>query len=128
MDITLAKTFLAIIEVGNFAKAAEQLYVTQSTISTRIKQLEGFLGQSLFVRTKSGTTLTPAGAQFKPFAEKMLQTWEQACQEVALPQNFEARLSVGGAVYFVGKVDGQMATLDQTGGPGLRHLGRCGGI
>ncbi|NVJ91889.1 MAG: LysR family transcriptional regulator [Methylocystaceae bacterium] len=95
MDITLAKTFLAIIEVGNFAKAAEQLYVTQSTISTRIKQLEGFLGQSLFVRTKSGTTLTPAGAQFKPFAEKMLQTWEQACQEVALPQNFEARLSVG---------------------------------
>jgi DNA-binding transcriptional LysR family regulator len=95
MDITLAKTFLAITELGNFAKAADQLYVTQSTISTRIKQLEDLLGQSLFIRSKAGATLTPAGAQFKPFAEKMLLTWEQACQEVALPTSFEARLSVG---------------------------------
>ncbi len=95
MDITLAKTFLAIIELGNFAKAADQLYVTQSTISTRIKQLEDLLGQTLFIRTKSGTTLTPAGAQFRPFAEKIVQTWEQARQEVALPTAFEARLSVG---------------------------------
>lgn len=95
MDITLAKTFLAITEVGNFAKASEQLFVTQSTISTRIKQLEDLLGQTLFHRSKSGAQLTPAGAQFKPFAQKMVQTWEQACQEIALPQAFEARLSVG---------------------------------
>ncbi|NVK19655.1 MAG: LysR family transcriptional regulator [Methylocystaceae bacterium] len=95
MDITLAKTFLAISEQGSFAKASEQLYVTQSTISTRVKQLEDLLGQTLFHRSKSGAVLTPAGAQFKPFAQKMVQTWEQACQEVALPQAFEARLSVG---------------------------------
>lgn len=95
MDITLARTFIAITELGNFAKAADQLYVTQSTVSARIKQLEELLGQTLFVRTKSGTTLTPAGAQFKPFAEKLLQTWEQARQEIALPPSFEARLSVG---------------------------------
>ncbi len=95
MDITLAKTFLTITQVGNFAKAADRLYVTQSTISTRIKQLEDLLGQTLFIRTKSGTSLTPAGAQFKPFAEKLVQTWEQACQEIALPSTYEARLSVG---------------------------------
>lgn len=95
MDITLARTFLAITELGNFAKAANQLYVTQSTISTRIKQLEDLLGQPLFIRTKAGATLTSAGAQFKPFAEKIVQTWEQACQEVALPTSFESRLSVG---------------------------------
>lgn len=95
MDITLARTFLAIIELGNFARAADRLYVTQSTISTRIKQLEDLLGQPLFQRTKAGASLTPAGAQFRPFAEKMVQTWEQACQEVSLPQTFQARLSVG---------------------------------
>ncbi len=95
MDITLAKTFLAITELGNFAKASERLYVTQSTISTRIKQLEDLLGQTLFQRSKSGAVLTPAGLQFKPFAEKMIQTWEQACQEIALPHAFEARLRVG---------------------------------
>jgi LysR family transcriptional regulator, flagellar master operon regulator len=95
MDINLAKTFLAITDLGNFAKASDQLCVTQSTISTRIKQLEDLLGQSLFIRSKAGASMTPAGSQFKPFAEKLVQTWEQARQEIALPSSFGARLSVG---------------------------------
>jgi DNA-binding transcriptional LysR family regulator len=95
VDINLVKTFLAITDLGNFAKASDQLCVTQSTVSARIKQLEDLLGQALFVRTKSGATLTPAGVQFKPFAEKLLHTWEQARQEIALPSSFQARLSVG---------------------------------
>lgn len=95
MDITLARTFLAIIEWGNFVKAAEKLYVTQSTVSSRVKLLEDMLGQPLFIRTKAGASLTPSGAQFKPFAEKLVQTWEQARQEVGLPEAFKSRLAVG---------------------------------
>ena len=75
MDINLARTFLAICEVGNFVKASERLYVTQSTVSTRVKLLEDMLGQPLFVRTKAGASLTAAGVQFRPFAEKLIQTW-----------------------------------------------------
>ena len=95
MDITLARTFLAVVEWGNFLRASEKLFVTQSTISTRIKLLETLLGQSLFVRTKAGASLTLAGVQFKPFAEKLLHTWEQARQEVSLPPEFRTRLSIG---------------------------------
>jgi len=95
MDITLARTFLSICEVGNFVKAAERLYVTQSTVSARVKLLEDLLGQPLFVRTKAGASLTPAGAQFRPFAEKLVQTWEHARQEVGLPQAFTSLLTVG---------------------------------
>lgn len=95
LDLALARTFLAIVDLGNFAKAAERLYVTQSTVSTRIKILEDLLGQSLFVRLKSGTKLTPAGAQFLPFAEKLIQTWEHARMEVGLPEEFRKLLVVG---------------------------------
>lgn len=95
MDITLAHTFLVICDVGSFIRASERLCVTQSTVSTRVKQLEDLFGQPLFVRTKAGASLTPAGTQFKPYAEKLVQTWEQAHHNVGLPQQFDAMLAIG---------------------------------
>ena len=95
MDIALARTFLAIADAGNFVKAAERLYVTQSTVSARVKLLEELLGQPLFVRSKSGATLTQSGKQFHRFAEKLVQTWEHARQEVGLADEFHALLTVG---------------------------------
>jgi DNA-binding transcriptional LysR family regulator len=95
MDINLARTFLAICELGNFVKASERLYVTQSTVSTRVKLLEDLLGQPLFIRTKAGASLTAAGVQFRPFAEKLVQTWEQARHNVGLPTEFSSLLTVG---------------------------------
>jgi len=95
MDITLARTFLTICDLGSFIKASERLHLTQSTISTRVKVMEGLLGQSLFVRTKAGASLTAAGTQFKPFAEKLVQIWEQARHNVGLPVDFTAALTVG---------------------------------
>ena len=62
MDIETARTFLVVISSGSFVEAAKRLYVTQSTVSARIQRLEAELGAELFVRHKSGTTLTPAPA------------------------------------------------------------------
>lgn len=95
MDIILARTFLAICETGNFVKASDRLNVTQSTVSARVKLLEEMLGQQLFVRTKAGAAVTSAGAQFKPFAGKLAQTWEQARHDVGLPEDFHRVLTVG---------------------------------
>lgn len=53
--------FLATSEAGSFTKAANDLGVTQSTLSRRIEHLEQQLGVRLFVRTQSGVTLTPEG-------------------------------------------------------------------
>jgi DNA-binding transcriptional LysR family regulator len=49
MDVTSARTFLAIVDTGNFNRTAEIVNVTQSTVSARIKALEGSLDQKLFV-------------------------------------------------------------------------------
>lgn len=96
MDIDLARTFIAVAETGNFNKAADQINVSQSTISTRVKALEDSLGQTLFVRNKNGTVMTGAGANFQKYAVALIRTWEQARQETALPQNFRGILSIGG--------------------------------
>lgn len=53
--------FLATSEAGSFTKAADDLGVTQSTLSRRIEHLEQQLGVRLFLRTQSGVTLTPEG-------------------------------------------------------------------
>lgn len=96
MDIELARTFLTILDVGNFGRAAERLNVTQSTVSTRIKTLEDLLGRSVFLRSKAGVQVTAAGEQFKRCAETMVRAWNQAKQEVGLPSGFQSMITIGG--------------------------------
>ena len=96
MDITQARTFLAIVEGGNFLAASKRVYVTQSTVSARIKALEQELGKPLFLRSKAGCELTPAGHQFYRYARSMVRIWEEARHQVAVPEGFDDTLIVGG--------------------------------
>jgi LysR family transcriptional regulator, flagellar master operon regulator len=96
MDIELARTFLAIAEAGSFVAAAERLNVTQTAVSARVRSLEDHLGRAVFTRSKSGATLTPAGDEFLRFASKLVQVWERARQQVAVPRGRRAVLAAGG--------------------------------
>ena len=96
MDITLARTFLEIVSCGNFVRAAERLHVTQTTVSMRVQTLEALLGRKLFVRNKAGASLTPAGEQFQRYAPLLVQVWERARQQLAVPPGLRAVVSVGG--------------------------------
>lgn len=96
MDIDLAKTFLAVYETGTFNRAANLLNVTQSTVSTRVMNLEEQLGRTLFVRSRAGTELTAAGRQFHNHAANLVRVWQQARQELALPESPSEVLSIGG--------------------------------
>lgn len=98
MDTELARTFLVVIAAGSFVEAAERLHVTQSTVSMRIQRLEQALGAELFVRNRSGTTLTPAGRQFQRHATLLTRTVEQARQEIGIVSGFHATLTVGGRI------------------------------
>lgn len=96
MDIQLARTFLEIIAAGNFVSAAKRLFVTQSAISLRVRKLEEELGRELFVRSKSGIELTPAGEQFERYARSIVKVWEDARYHVAVPEGFDDTLIIGG--------------------------------
>lgn len=95
MDITLAKTFLTIVEMGNFREASERLNVTQSTISARVKSLEDQLGKVLFIRNKSGASLTQAGIHFQEYALSFVQLWERALNKVSSESMFEGYICIG---------------------------------
>ena len=95
MDITLARTFLAIAQARSFQRAAQQLHVTQTSVSARVRTLEEQLGKPLFVRNKSGAALTAAGEQFMPHARTLVQVWERARQQVSVPAGRRAVLALG---------------------------------
>ena len=96
MDINLARTFLEIVATGNFLRAAERLHVTQTAVSARVRALEELLGRKLFVRNKSGASLTSAGEQFHRYAQMLVQVWERARHQVAVPPGRRAVVTVGG--------------------------------
>jgi LysR family transcriptional regulator, flagellar master operon regulator len=95
MDLNLIRTFIEVSTSGSFAAAADRLFVTQSAVSLRVQRLEDQLGRPLFTRSKAGAELTPAGAEFEPFAQLLLRNWEQARQHVAIPDGFTRSLTIG---------------------------------
>ncbi|UIM94119.1 HTH-type transcriptional regulator HdfR [Yersinia ruckeri] len=82
MDTELLKTFLEVSRTRHFGRAAESLYLTQSAVSFRIRQLENQLGANLFTRHRNNIRLTPAGERLVPYAETLMNTWQQAKKEV----------------------------------------------
>lgn len=72
MNLDLIETFLEIVETKNISDAASQLYLSQSTVSARLKQLEDYLGVQLFYRNKGQQklSLTVDGINFIPLANQ----------------------------------------------------------
>ncbi|MDI3324783.1 LysR family transcriptional regulator [Pontibacterium granulatum] len=95
MNINHMKAFLEVARNGSFQTAAENLHITQSTVSARIKVLEDLLNTTLFHRKRDGSELTPAGKNFVRYATTAVRAWEQAKQEIALPEELEAMISLG---------------------------------
>ncbi|MGL5005918.1 MAG: HTH-type transcriptional regulator HdfR [Plesiomonas sp.] len=83
MDTELLKTFIVVSKTRHFGKAAESLFLTQSAVSFRIRQLETQLNATLFNRHRNNIQLTPAGERLVPYARNLLQTWQQAQQDVS---------------------------------------------
>lgn len=94
MDTELLKTFLEVSRTRHFGRAAEALYLTQSAVSFRIRQLENQLGVNLFTRHRNNIRLTSAGERLQPYAEKLINTWLMAKKEVAHTQ-LHHELSIG---------------------------------
>ncbi|MDQ5810661.1 MAG: LysR family transcriptional regulator [Actinomycetota bacterium] len=69
--------FLAVARLGNVSRAAEEMFLTQPTLTARLKALEEEVGDQLFVRTSRGMRLTEAGKEFVPYAERCVGSFEE---------------------------------------------------
>ena len=76
--------FRTVAVSGSFTSAAEQLHLTQSTISHQMRRLEDHLGQKLFIRTTRSVRLTQAGERLLPYAEQLLDTAQAAQRSLAV--------------------------------------------
>ncbi|MBB3656698.1 DNA-binding transcriptional LysR family regulator [Rhizobium sp. BK650] len=80
LDWTLLRTFLAVVESGSLSSAASRLKVAQPTLSRHVRELEGVLGVTLFVRTARGLEPTEAALGLISDARNM----GEAAQALAL--------------------------------------------
>lgn len=97
MDSRLLKYFITIGETENISKAAEQLHITQPTLSRQLKKFEDDLGMDLFVRNQHGLTLTETGRLMLARAHEIVALTDKVYSEIdALKENVTAgNLSIG---------------------------------
>lgn len=76
------KAFITVAECNSFSVAADRLYLTQSAISKRIAQLEQQIGKRLFDRIARQVSLTEAGVELLPRAQRILTEYENALQAI----------------------------------------------
>ena len=99
MDTENLRSFLEVAVHGSFTVAATKLNLAQSTVSARIRVLEEQLGRRLFVRDSDGVSLTQAGRQFLPHASSITRTWQQARQDIGVPDGYEHLLRLTAPAY-----------------------------
>ncbi len=96
MEIYRLKSFLAIMKEGNLTRAAERLHLSQSALSSQLRQLEEELGLSLFRRTARGMELSDAARELVPLAEGVLDAAERLAQRARfLRQGGGETLTIG---------------------------------
>ncbi|QHW32037.1 LysR family transcriptional regulator [Paenibacillus rhizovicinus] len=81
------RIFLHTAHAGNLTKAAQELHVTQPSVSYAIKQLEEGLGVKLFDRLSKGVVLTPEGADLMKFVEQSLSLLDAGERKMASLRN-----------------------------------------
>jgi DNA-binding transcriptional LysR family regulator len=78
LDLTYARSFIAVAEEMHFGRAAARLNLTQSPLSRQVQMLEQSLGVSLLERTTRAVRLTPAGRTFLKEAYRLIEAAESA--------------------------------------------------
>jgi len=83
VDFDQLTTFLEVVKQGNFSRAGEKVYRSQSAVSAQIRQLEHEYGTKLLDRSGKRVTLTPAGEVLFEYANRLLALRGESLRAVA---------------------------------------------
>ncbi len=95
MDDELLKTFLELNKTRHFGQAADNLFITQSAVSARIRQLEEEMGVKLFTRDRNNIRPTSVGEKLIQHAENILSTWNKIKSDISVDEENKTPLSIG---------------------------------
>lgn len=96
MQIDFLRTFVAAARSGSFGAAGIAVHASASSVTDRLQKLEDRLGVRLFDRDRAGCRLTVAGRRLLPVAERIVDEWDGARADAALPERFSDRIVIGG--------------------------------
>lgn len=88
-------TFVILAEMRNFSKAAEILFISQSTVTKRIAELEKELNMKLFSRDNKHVFLTEQGSIFLNYAKRILELEDASIKEIHSSIKYSNNLRVG---------------------------------
>jgi len=77
IPIELLRTFVAIADLGNFTKAAQELELTQPAISAQMKRLQQLMGGEIFVKSPTGFSVSAKGTMLEVYARRILALNDQ---------------------------------------------------
>ena len=97
----LLRTFVAVVDLRGFTKAAAKLRVSQPAVSAQIKRLHFLLGCELFHRSVQGVKLTSQGEMVVDYARRLLSINDQIVQIASGGRKFELLIRIGTPSDFV---------------------------
>lgn len=110
MTLTQLHYIITIAETKSFNKAAEQLYVSQPSLTSAMKELEKELGITLFYRSGRGVTLTNDGTEFLLYAKQIYGQYESVLEKYGKGGSYKKKFGVSTQHYsFVVKAFVDMA-------------------
>ena len=86
--------FTKVAEEKSFTRAADSMYLSQSTISTHINNLEKYFGQKLFDRIGKGVVITCFGEKLYPYAKEILAIQEKVIWELKDIHEVEGQIKI----------------------------------
>jgi LysR family cyn operon transcriptional activator len=96
MDTSIYAHILAIAEYGNISLAAEQLFLSRSTLSRQLQVAEKELGTEIFKRVSNNLVLTHAGEVFLEMARRVVAEEKYGLKAIGdITVNYHGRISVG---------------------------------
>lgn len=95
MNTESLKTFLLLARLKNFTLTAESLFISQSTVTKRISELEKELNIKLFLRNYKNVCLTPEGIIFLNYAKRIVELEETSAKEIHSSVKYLNHLRIG---------------------------------
>jgi len=95
MELRVLRYFLAVAQYQNITRAAQELLVSQPTLSWQLAELEAELGVTLFIRGHRQITLTEAGEYLQARAKEIVQLADQTTPDLKADQVINGTLALG---------------------------------
>ncbi|WP_026526184.1 LysR family transcriptional regulator [Butyrivibrio sp. VCD2006] len=95
MDLFSLEIFIKVAEEKNITRAAEQLHLSQPTVSRRIREMEEELQKVLFIRTNKAVALTDAGKQFLEASTDIITIFSKAVQQDSGQETLTGDIYIG---------------------------------